>query len=170
MKMMDANEIISFIQNSEKKTPVIPSSPAALSARRPAVACGSGSGHRSVCPNRGSWGRPAGPGDPPGATPVRMCHGARTLRGPGAVAVGQAPTLNRAKPVALMPASLRICWTVFLFSLANGCSSSTLSLKKPLTRPSTIRGRACSGLPSSRAFSSAIRRSWPTTRPGPRRG
>ena len=36
--------------------------------------------------------------------------------------------------------------TVFLLSLTDGCSSSTTSLKKPLTRPSTILGSACLGL------------------------
>src|ERR1700726_999250 len=51
-------------------------------------------------------------------------------------------------------------------SFTVACSVSTMSLKKALTRPSTIFGIACSGLPSSRVISSAIRRSFSTTSAG----
>jgi hypothetical protein len=56
--------------------------------------------------------------------------------------------------------------TVFFGSWTDGCSSSTTSLKKPLIRPSTMRGSTCSGLPSSRAVASAMRRSFSSTSPG----
>src|SRR5690606_10395682 len=68
----------------------------------------------------------------------------------GTSAGAQTPTLKRAKEVTSVPASLATWATDLLASLANGWSSSTFSLKNPLTRPSMILGSACSGLPSSR--------------------
>ena len=63
--------------------------------------------------------------------------------------------------------SSRTALTDFLLSsTTDSCSSRTTSLKKPLTRPSTIFGRAASGLPSSRAVASAMRRSFSTTSAG----
>ena len=86
--------------------------------------------------------------------------------GPGLDRRFQAPTRNRANPLAVAPASRRMAATVFFWSFANACSSRTLSLKKPFTLPSTILDSAASGLPSSRAVSSAIRRSFSTTSTG----
>ena len=69
---------------------------------------------------------------------------------------GQAPTSNRANRLTVVPASSSTALTDFLFSVTDGCSSSTTSLKKPLRRPSVILAIACSGLPSSREVASAI--------------
>ena len=75
----------------------------------------------------------------------RPGHGpARRTRSGADAEAGEGRGLGRRPPS-------RTCATVFLLSLANGCSSRTFSLKKPLTRPSTILGSAASGLPSSRA-------------------
>src|SRR3954447_24288817 len=76
------------------------------------------------------------------------------------------PTSNRTNRVTVTPASSSRALTVFLLSDTDGCSSSTVSLKKPFTRPSTILGSACSGLPSALAVSSAMRRSLATTSSG----
>lgn len=76
------------------------------------------------------------------------------------------PTLMRVKRFRVTPASSRTFWTDFLLSSAYGWPSSVASLKKPLRRPSTIFGRAASGLPSARVVSSATRRSDSTTSAG----
>src|SRR6478609_8645341 len=90
------------------------------------------------------------------------------LAGPALVgtAWGQAPTSKRANRFRLVPAASRTALTDFLFSVTDGCSSSTTSLKKPLRRPSVILAIACSGLPSSREVASAISRSLATTSAG----
>ena len=50
-----------------------------------------------------------------------------------------------------------ISWVIdCLSSLAYGWSSRATSLKKPLSRPSTIFGSACSGLPSLRVIVSSV--------------
>ena len=74
----------------------------------------------------------------------------------GLSAAGQAPTLNRAKPVTLTPASFSTCATVFLWSFTNACSRSDEVLEEPLTRPSTIFGRRLLGLALLAGISSAI--------------
>ena len=56
----------------------------------------------------------------------------------------------RSATVTVVPASSRTALTDFLFSVTDGWSSRTTSLKKPLRRPSVILAIACSGLPSLR--------------------
>src|SRR5262249_40468931 len=57
------------------------------------------------------------------------------------------PIWKRANARTVAPCSLSICLIVFLGSLTNGCSMSATSLKNEPSRPSTILGIACSGLP-----------------------
>src|SRR5690606_20528463 len=76
------------------------------------------------------------------------------------------PTSNRTNRLTATPAASSSCFTVFLLSVTDGCSSSTLSLKQALTLPSTILGSARSGLPSSMAVFSAIAFSFSTTSAG----
>ncbi|EGJ74446.1 putative uridylate kinase [Streptomyces sp. Tu6071] len=121
----------------------------------PCTAMASSSDQRLVprpvgCGTRNSAPRPAGTGRD--AEPVVV----RT----------QMPTLMRTKRFRVTPASSRTFLTDFLLSLANGWSRRVTSLKKPLTRPSTILGSAASGLPSLREVSSATRRSDSTTSAG----
>src|SRR5262249_29360327 len=70
------------------------------------------------------------------------------------------PIWKRANARTAAPCSLSICLIVFFGSLTNGCSTSATSLKKAPSRPSTILGIACSGLPSARENRSAVRRSF----------
>jgi hypothetical protein len=66
-----------------------------------------------------------------------------------------------------VPPTSASTWAIDFFgSFANGWSSRTTSLKYPLRRPSTIFGSAASGLPSLRAVSSAMRRSFSTVSAG----
>src|SRR6185437_8414850 len=76
------------------------------------------------------------------------------------------PIWKRANARTVAPCSLSICLIVFFGSLTNGCSTSVTSLKNEPSRPSTILGIACSGLPSSRVICSAMRRSFSTRSAG----
>src|SRR5690349_9898073 len=76
------------------------------------------------------------------------------------------PIWKRANARTVAPCSLSICLIVFFGSLTNGCSTSVTSLKNEPSRPSTILGIACSGLPSSLVICSAMRRSFSTMSAG----
>ena len=68
------------------------------------------------------------------------------LVNPSRCCVRHWPISKRAKRLTLTPASSRTALTVFLESCTDGWSSSTTSLKKPLSRPSMILGERLLGL------------------------
>ena len=99
-----------------------------------------------------------------GVGTAAVCHASA---GSGAEPVSPAPTSKRAKRVTVIARLVEHGLDASSWSpCTEDCSVSTTSLKNPLTRPSTILGSAASGLPSSPAVSSAMRRSDSTVSAG----